>query len=219
MKRLLLLLYAIASALLVTGCAEPGEKVLGDKELYVYPDTESCFGIVGYSGDCLRNIAISIGHSPQGIGAPGFPNSYWNDAHTELVESMRTLWKNSKPTKSLFVEYSFISSISISADKTLFGRMAGEDLSDKIEIVTICPLFQFPDGDLLHNGGECKMTSEEWNKRNIMTPENYKIYLADSPAEDYTEIVFTITERGINSWQNDHFTRSAQCNVSFNSQR
>ena len=91
--------------------------------------------------------------------------------------------------------YAGTKDIILTADKTLFGRNAGADLSDKFKIIKFEEsevLLSYPDGEALKSYGEDKtMTVAEWADMGGMLYDFYIVF-NEFPFEVYEEVTFDI---------------------------
>ena len=92
--------------------------------------------------------------------------------------------------------------ITITADKTLFGRSSGQNLSDKFVVTASHPYYrvQFPAFSAIESYGEnFGMTSDRYFTKDIALAQSrlhsglYEIAFAEVPEEGYNEITFFIS--------------------------
>ena len=91
--------------------------------------------------------------------------------------------------------YAGIRSITITADKVLFGREAGQDLSDKFMIDRFNEsyiLLSYPDGHALKGYYDDKtMTVADWAQMEGMF-YSFRTHYTELPEETYSEVTFTM---------------------------
>lgn len=92
--------------------------------------------------------------------------------------------------------YAGIRSITITADKVLFGRESGQDLSDKFMIDQFMEsmiLLSYPEGNVIKGYNDDKsMTVAEWSKMGCML-YSFRTHYVEIPEEKHTEVTFTMT--------------------------
>ena len=123
---------------------------------------------------------------------------YGSAAYTELLNNLEKAaneeWHPGIDFLSESVYYG-IKGITITADKKLFGRNVGENLSDKFQIVNFGEsrmLLSFPSAHILKGSRENKsMTVEEWAGLGGMMYE-FSTKFNEIPEEKYNEVSFTM---------------------------
>ena len=85
--------------------------------------------------------------------------------------------------------------MSVTADKPLFGRVAGEELNDKFKVIYCPPLLaEFPSYDIIKkiDAEGPKLLSEMCVKPFVLPLFDIAVKFAEVPAEKYDEITFTV---------------------------
>ena len=133
-----------------------------------------------------------IGESPHANQwyAPGY--DYLIEALEKMVEEEASIYEQDVLTYSV---YAGINTLTLTADKTLFGREPGTDLSDKFEIMDFrgsAVLLSYPDAQVICGCDDDKvMTIAEWVEKGGMLYEFRARYL-ELPSEVYDEVTFTM---------------------------
>ncbi len=94
-----------------------------------------------------------------------------------------------------FFVHTGVKNISVTTDKILFGRVSGEELNDKFEIIH-CPtmLAEFPSYDVIKTiyDEAPKLLSEMCAKPFVLPLFDIAVKFAEQPTEQYEEVTFTV---------------------------
>jgi hypothetical protein len=116
-----------------------------------------------------------------------------------LIEALEKMVEEEAPICNTdiltYPVYAGIDTLTLTADKTLFGREPGADLSDKFEIMDFrgsAVLLSYPDAQVICGYDDDKvMTVAEWVEKGGMLYEFRARYL-ELPSEVYDEVTFTM---------------------------
>lgn len=121
----------------------------------------------------------------------------------ELSELFSSQYKQCSSAFNDWMGYGYynecVSNAYIITDKPMFGRDAGEDLSDLFYVgLYNHPIFSYPDGVLQNpEGGTTIMSPSEWMECRIMMVDRYAIILKDEFVQEMgslqPEVTFTIS--------------------------
>lgn len=133
-----------------------------------------------------------IGESPHANQWYATGYDYLIEALEKMVEEEASIYEQDVLTYSV---YAGINTLTLTADKTLFGREPGTDLSDKFEIMDFrgsAVLLSYPDAQVICGCDDDKvMTIAEWVEKGGMLYEFRARYL-ELPSEVYDEVTFTM---------------------------
>ena len=94
-----------------------------------------------------------------------------------------------------FFGHAGVRTMSVTVDKPLFGRVAGEELNDKFKVVYCPPLLaEFPSYDIIKkiDAEGPKLLSEMCAKPFVLPIFDIAVKFADVPAEKYDEVTFNV---------------------------
>ena len=120
------------------------------------------------------------------------------DEYYKLIDNVKTALSHAPNPNESFLSYATyigIIGIAITADKTLFGRAPGEDLSDKFMISNFEGsqiLLSYPDAQVLKGYYDDKtMTVADWSQMGGMF-YSFRTHYTELPEETYSEVTFTM---------------------------
>ncbi|MBO5805839.1 MAG: hypothetical protein J6R10_03165 [Tidjanibacter sp.] len=210
MKRLLTCFVVAIMAIVATGCKKDVDK-MPHWDFVVFNDASaSVYVELKHTGEQLEDIRLIVAHILNTGGDPNYNPyaTYWGEKNRTLVEKMEEQWKNSDYKDSgLVFEFSQFSNLSIIANRTLWGRPAGEELADMFLIKNWPPYFSFPEGDLLPEEGLGQwMSMEQWASQGCVS-HHYQIAPKSTPSEQFDGLLLLVKERVRNSWNSGYAER------------
>lgn len=133
------------------------------------------------------------------IGESPHANQWYATGYDYLIEALEKMVEEEAPICNTdiltYPVYAGIDTLTLTADKTLFGREPGADLSDKFEIMDFrgsAVLLSYPDAQVICGCDDDKvMTIAEWVEKGGMLYEFRARYL-EVPSEVYEEVTFTM---------------------------
>ena len=173
-------------------CIVHPSKISAELKTYVGTSPESLLGKpVTKDEMCIYWAVQYVGDSP-------YDNRWIRDEQYDVLRENCDKIESESPSYvflSLSV-YAGTKDIILTADKTLFGREAGANLSDKFKIIEFEEsevLLSYPDGEALKRYEDDKtMTISEWAGMGGMLYDFYVVF-NELPSEVYEEVTFDIT--------------------------